>query len=317
MTGHTTDAQSIASRLRTDILLGSYGVGARLPGERELSERLGVSRLTLRSALTHLEAEGLVRAAHGSGTRVLDYRESAGLELFGHLAGLVLSGAPVPGGFEVFANLMELRRAVAIDAIGLATERASDDELRVLRLHLSEQRALLHDPHGFMAHDLRFARLIVRATKNLAFELLFNAVMRTIEGHAGIELAFFANAETTLKVYARLLDRMEARDATRARQTAGRLLERLDRATVTALSALLPRHEAKPKAKAAKEKAAKEKAATAKTAAKSATAKTATRKPAVPKSASPKRAPATTKRAKQASAKKKTTKSPTTKKAKR
>jgi DNA-binding FadR family transcriptional regulator len=255
----------MARTLRNQILLGAYAVGERLPGERELSETLGVSRLTLRSALTHLEAEGLVRTMHGSGTRVLDYRESAGLELFGHLAGLVLSGAPVPSGFEIFANLMELRRAVAIDAIGLAAERASDDELRVLRLHLSEQRALIGDPHAFMAHDLRFARLIVRATKNLAFELLFNAVMRTIEGHAGIELAFFANAETTLKVYARLLDRMEARDAVRARLTAGRLLERLDRATVTALSALLPRHETKPPAASKRTKATTKQVGTAKT----------------------------------------------------
>ena len=246
VTGHTTsDAGAIAKQLRTRVLLGTYAVGTRLPAERELSEALGVSRLTLRSALTHLEAEGLVHAVHGSGTRVLDYRESAGLELFGHLAGLVLTGQPVPGGFEVFSNLMELRRAVAVDAIGLATERASDDDLRVLRLHLSTHATLLHDPHAFMAHDLRFARLMVRATKNLAFELLFNAVMRTIDGHPGIELAFFANAETTLKVYARLIDRMEARDAGRARQTAGRLLERLDRTTVAALSALLPRHESK------------------------------------------------------------------------
>jgi DNA-binding FadR family transcriptional regulator len=249
MTGHTTDAQAMARTLRNQILLGAYAVGERLPGERELSETLGVSRLTLRSALTHLEAEGLVRTMHGSGTRVLDYRESAGLELFGHLAGLVLSGAPVPSGFEIFANLMELRRAVAIDAIGLAAERASDDELRVLRLHLSEQRALIGDPHAFMAHDLRFARLIVRATKNLA----------------GIELAFFANAETTLKVYARLLDRMEARDAVRARLTAGRLLERLDRATVTALSALLPRHETKPPAASKRTKATTKQVGTAKT----------------------------------------------------
>ena len=273
MTGHTTDAQAIARTLRHQILLGDYGVGDRLPGERELSVTLGVSRLTLRSALTHLEAEGLVRAVQGSGTRVRDYRESAGLELFGHLAGLVLSGAPMPGGFEVFANLMELRRAVAVDAIGLATERASDDDLRALRLQLSHQRTLLADPHAFMTEDLRFARLIVRATKNLAFELLFNAVMRTIEGHPGIELAFFANAETTIKVYARLLDRMEARDAVRARLTAGRLLERLDRATVTALSALLPRHEAGSAAKPTAKKTAINKTATAN---KTATNKTAT-----------------------------------------
>ena len=88
-----------------------------------------------------------------------------------------------------------------------------------------------------MVADLAFARLIVRATGNLAFELLFNSVVRTVEGHPGIELAFFANAQATLKVYGRLLDRMESRDAERARATAARLLHRLDTSTISALTA--------------------------------------------------------------------------------
>jgi len=228
-----------ADALRLRILTGHYAIGQSLPGERELSEELGVSRLTLRSSLAHLENEGLVHAVHGSGTRVLDYRKTGGLDLFGHLASMVLSGEPVPGGLSLFASLMELRRAVAIEAVGLATERASADELRAMRAHVASMASLLGEPHGFMVADLAFARMIVRATGNLAYELLFNSVVRTVDGNRGIELAFFANAKATLAVYGRLLDRMEARDHERARATAARLLHRLDRTTVDALTMFL------------------------------------------------------------------------------
>lgn len=228
-----------ADAIRLRILTGRYGVGQSLPGERELSEELGVSRLTLRSAIAHLEAEGLLHAVHGSGTRVLDFRKTGGLDLFGHLASMVLSGEPVPGGLGLFASLMELRRAVAIEAVGLATERASTEELRAMRAHVASMESLLGEPHAFMVADLAFARMIVRATGNLAYELLFNSVVRTVEGNRGIELAFFANARSTLAVYGRLLDRMEARDQERARATAARLLHRLDRTTVDALTTFL------------------------------------------------------------------------------
>jgi GntR family transcriptional regulator, transcriptional repressor for pyruvate dehydrogenase complex len=233
-------AQRAAAELRQRILVGELKPGELLAGERELSEMLGVSRLTLRSAIATLEAEGLVKPVHGSGTRVLDHRETGGVDLLGHLAHLALTGTPIPGGLEVLASLLELRRAVAVEAVGLATERASAAELGAMRAHVAMQRTLLSDPIGFMREDLAFARLIVRATKNLAFELLFNTVVRTVEGNPGVTLAFFANAPATLQVYERLLDRMQSRDAERARQTASRLLHRLDRTTVDAIARFSP-----------------------------------------------------------------------------
>ena len=108
-----------------------------------------------------------------------------------------------------------------------------------MRDHVKMMGKLQGDAHSFMVADLAFARMVVRATKNLAYELLFNSVVRTVEGNRGIELAFFANARSTLAVYERLLDRMDARDDDRARATASRLLHRLDRTTVDALTLFL------------------------------------------------------------------------------
>jgi GntR family transcriptional repressor for pyruvate dehydrogenase complex len=230
-------AQIAADLIRWRILSGQHRPGTSLPGERELSQELGISRLTLRSAIAHLENEGLVKAVHGSGTRVLDYRETGGVDLLSHLAKLALTGA-VPGGLDVFASLLELRRAVAIEAVGLAAERATTEELRAMRDHVAMQEKLIGDVHAFMVADLAFARMVVRATKNLGFELLFNTVERSIEQMPGVELAFSMHAPNTVRIYRRILDRLEARDAERVRRTAARLLSRLDRTTLEALSRL-------------------------------------------------------------------------------
>jgi DNA-binding FadR family transcriptional regulator len=223
-----------ADRIRDRILTGAHRPGTSLPGERELSESLGVSRLTLRSALARLEAEGLVRPVHGSGTHVLDYRESGGIDLLGYLGRLAFEGRLVPA--PILGDLLELRRAIAIEALGLAAERATVDQIRAMREHLAMQAELLDRPKAYMQADLAFARLVVRATHNLAFELIFNTVARTIESNAGLELAHFANAPFTLRVYARLLDLVEKRDADRARRATSALLERLDRSTIARLA---------------------------------------------------------------------------------
>ncbi len=207
-----------------------------MPGERELSTQLGVSRLTLRSAIARLEAEGLVKAVHGSGNLVQDYRESGTIDLLGYLAQLAFEGRVVP--VSIMGELLELRRAIAIEALGLAAERGTDAELLAMREHVREQQAVVDQPKAFMEADLAFARRVVRATHNIAFELAFNTVQKTISGNSALELAYFANAPQTLLVYDRLLDLMERRDAQRVRRVTSRLLERLDRRTLAALEGL-------------------------------------------------------------------------------
>jgi GntR family transcriptional repressor for pyruvate dehydrogenase complex len=63
--------RQIADQLRGLITSGEYPVGQRLPAERELAIRLGVSRPSVREALIALEVEGLVEVRVGSGIHVL------------------------------------------------------------------------------------------------------------------------------------------------------------------------------------------------------------------------------------------------------
>ncbi|HEX7588291.1 MAG TPA: GntR family transcriptional regulator, partial [Anaerolineae bacterium] len=60
----------IAERLTDRIKAGKLAIGSRLPPERELSQALGVNRMTLRQALHMLETQGLLVRRQGDGTYV-------------------------------------------------------------------------------------------------------------------------------------------------------------------------------------------------------------------------------------------------------
>ena len=62
----------IADRLRQGIAGGSFLPGQKLPSESELNDTFGVSRTTARTALNHLEQEGLIARRAGRGSIVLD-----------------------------------------------------------------------------------------------------------------------------------------------------------------------------------------------------------------------------------------------------
>ena len=62
-----TMSGSVADRLITAIAVGTYSPGERLPSERELAERLSVSRVTVRLALQRVVELGLVEARRGRG----------------------------------------------------------------------------------------------------------------------------------------------------------------------------------------------------------------------------------------------------------
>ncbi len=225
----TTVADSVAGTLRRAILSNEYAPGTTLPAERELATSLDVSRLSLRSALSTLEAEGLIAKEHGAGNRVRDFRESGGIEVIGHLMQLSLSGGELP--VRLIEQLLEVRRLIAVEVVTLACERSGEDDIRHLRAIVAELHELVTSPRKFMQADLRFAQGMVRATNNLALELLFNTVQRIILGNRGFEAAFMLNASAIVKTYERIVDLLEAGDAEATRRLALRVLERLDGAT--------------------------------------------------------------------------------------
>ena len=104
-------------RLREQILTGELAPGDRIPSERALSEELGINRHAVREALKRLPTASLVRITRGGATRVLDWRQSAGLDL---LLDLMQQGDTPPAEAAV-GSVLEMRASVGADVVRRCT----------------------------------------------------------------------------------------------------------------------------------------------------------------------------------------------------
>jgi GntR family L-lactate dehydrogenase operon transcriptional regulator len=116
-------------RLLRLIKLGVVGVGERLPPERELATRMGVSRHTLRDALRALREAGYLESRRGQG---------GGTFVVARSGGSPVSTAPPPDPAAV-EDALAVRYAVETGAAELAARRSLQAADRALLVRL-EQR---------------------------------------------------------------------------------------------------------------------------------------------------------------------------------
>jgi DNA-binding FadR family transcriptional regulator len=137
---------------------------------------------------------------------------------------------------KLVKELLEIRRMLAVEVVGLVAERADALVLQELRADLSAL-AQVHDSSGeFMMQDLAFARRFVRAADNLSLELLLNSVVRVVQSNAKLSLLFDANSAGAVEAYGRLLDLIPECTGEQARSQARHILTELDAATIGELS---------------------------------------------------------------------------------
>lgn len=151
---------SVVRQIEALILRGILRPGERLPSERELSERLGVSRPSLRDAVAELQEQGLLATRAGSGIYVAE----------------VLGSAFSPALTRLFAtheeavfDYLSFRR----DMEGLAAERAAnlatDSDLKVIQLIFDKMEAAnsKRNPQEEAALDAQFHTAIIEASHNV------------------------------------------------------------------------------------------------------------------------------------------------------
>jgi len=116
----TRVSDRVADRILARIASGEWAVGQRLPGERQLAEDMGVSRVSVRAALQTLKTQGLLDAVQGGGTRVV----STAACMDASLAQLVKAN------HETLADLAEIRGQIEV----WAARRAARDYTNALHL---------------------------------------------------------------------------------------------------------------------------------------------------------------------------------------
>lgn len=161
-----------AQTLQRRILDGDYAPGAALPGQRELAESLGISRASLREAISMLEALGLLRSFAGKGVFVT--------------AGAPADVANLPSGPNAMPPdaIFQMRFVIEPANAALAARRRDADGIAALRECQSEmQRALgASDLVTAADCDLRFHLALA--------ELSGNPALAAITQHFQAQLAY-------------------------------------------------------------------------------------------------------------------------------
>ncbi|WP_298196559.1 FadR/GntR family transcriptional regulator [Novosphingobium sp.] len=194
----------VAAQIAALIEEGTFPPGSRLPGERELAERFGVSRVTIREAEIALQAVGRIEIKTGSGVYVRQEQpRSQGLR-------------PGVSAFEV----TEARLLVESEGAALAAKLVTDDQL--IELEALTGQMASSDIAVATAADQAFHATIARASGNAALVQVIEMLWRMREELPEVkhmyESVCDADASYRAKEHQDILDALKARDSGRARE---------------------------------------------------------------------------------------------------
>ncbi len=207
-------SQAVIRQIEKLILRGILRPGERLPPERELAERLNVSRPSLRDAIGALQAAGLLSAKAGAGVYVAD----------------VLGSAFAPALVELFArhdeavfDYLSFRR----DMEGLAAERAAthglDTDLAVVQAVYDKMEAAHGKRNGDEEAqlDAQFHMAIVEASHNVVMLHMMRSMYELLRGGVFYNRQVMFKQRTSraalLDQHRDINDALQGRDATQAR----------------------------------------------------------------------------------------------------
>jgi GntR family transcriptional repressor for pyruvate dehydrogenase complex len=168
--------------LISDIANARFAPGEPLPREADLASQFGVSRGVARECLRGLEERGLVRVKHGRGATVnADDR----WDVFDpDVLGALLRS---DHGTAILREYLECRRILEIEAVGLAAERATEQDLAALsdafaRMSASAERARGNPAAEDLYHqaDIAFHRAVIAATGNRALGNMTEPIHRAL-----------------------------------------------------------------------------------------------------------------------------------------
>lgn len=206
---------SVAGKITKMIDDGVFPMGTRLPGERELAEQFGVSRVTIREAEIALQALGRLKIKTGSGVYVLDSSIARN------------GGIPDVSAFE----LTQARLLFESEAAALAAPQISDETLA----HLDYLVAKMADGSDEEADDAdrEFHLTIAAASENAVVRYVVETMWKIRNEFEEVRRVYDSVCEKDSPKrgdeHSEILDALRARDSNAARAAMrkhfGRLME--------------------------------------------------------------------------------------------
>ena len=191
-------------KIKAMIVSGELGPGDRLPPEKELAERLGLSRNSMREAVKALEVIRVLDVRRGDGTYVTSLEPHLLLEAISFVVDMHDDDSLL----ELFA----VRRMLESQATGLAATHGADEAIATLQAEIDGIDAAV-SIDDLVAHDIRFHREIVRMTGNGYLASLIDSLSsQTIRARVWRGLTEQGAVERTLSEHRAIADAIAQHD---------------------------------------------------------------------------------------------------------
>lgn len=169
--GRTSLSHNVAGNIVDLIVSGQYRQGDKIPNEMELSQRLGVSRSTIREAIKTLVSQHILEIRRGAGTFVCDK----------------LGIAEDPLGFRFISDklrlaldLLEIRLVLEPHIAEKAAKRATEEEITGILAQCRRVEELILGGGPYEEDDILFHTKIAQAARNAVIPNLIPVINSTI-----------------------------------------------------------------------------------------------------------------------------------------
>jgi GntR family transcriptional repressor for pyruvate dehydrogenase complex len=186
----------------------NFTPGDKFFSEKELTEKLQVSRSSIREAVRILEATGRVKVRHGKGIYIADSAPH-NLEAFADW---------LKTNEQSILDLFEVRLIIEPEVAWKAAKKATDEDVANMERACDdfELYASLNNTEETIRHDRAFHKLLARATKNKTLFFLMKSMATSLPDGWISSLHTPGRIDKTMNEHGNILSAIKARDAERA-----------------------------------------------------------------------------------------------------
>ncbi len=161
-------ADDVSEQIKQAIFQGEYKPGEKIPSEQELVNLFGVSRVIVREAIRNLEQNGLVEIKRGP-------KGGAFVKHTNHKAVSLVVKDMFRLAKGTVQEIMEVRLEIEPIVAGLAAERATEEDLILLKKNIDSQQKI--PGRKTIEGNIDFHRLLAKCSHNPIYEMIINILL--------------------------------------------------------------------------------------------------------------------------------------------
>ncbi len=197
--------------------------GDKLPTEKELSQRLGIGKTSVREGIRNLEALGLLSSHQGDGV----YLREVTLDSVFKIDPKIPMASFLRLSKQEILDLVSTRFVIESEACRIAADRITGEEIKSLKVLYDGMAGSLDSPEKFISWDMQFHKQIMVASGNIILTRIFGLIEDLYSKQQSVVATLPGAMERALEFHESILSALAQKKAKRAVQVMRQHLENM------------------------------------------------------------------------------------------